>query len=366
DLKIFSPQKPPANMSQPPPLADNLPLNPSQNSAAVPSIPRLLYGTAWKQGRTTPLVLAALRSGFRGVDTAAQPLHYREDLVGAALQQHLASPSAAGGPVPREPIFVQTKFSPNQATTGDDLDPPQHLASPSSAASAATSGPVPREPIFVQTKFSPNQATTGDDLDPPVPYPVDAPLERQVDASLASSLAHLGADHVDMLLLHAPLPLLPDTLRAWRAMEAHVPRAHRLGVSNVTLPQLEAICAAAVVPPAVVQNRFRAPFDAAVRAFCRERGIVYQAFWTLTANAALVGSDFVGGVADAARVSREVVFYGLVMALGACVLDGTTREEEMRADLEGVETLSRWADGHGRDLWEVAVRAFKKKVGDEV
>ncbi|CRK14587.1 hypothetical protein BN1708_011174 [Verticillium longisporum] len=258
-------------MSQPPPLADNLPLNPSQNPAAVPSIPRLLYGTAWKQGRTTPLVLAALRSGFRGVDTAAQPLHYREDLVGAALQQHLASPSAAGGPVPREPIFVQTKFSPNQATTGDDLDPP-----------------------------------------------------------------------------------------------AHVPRAHRLGVSNVTLPQLEAICAAAVVPPAVVQNRFRAPFDAAVRAFCRERGIVYQAFWTLTANAALVGSDFVGGVADAARVSREVVFYGLVMALGACVLDGTTREEEMRADLEGVETLSRWADGHGRDLWEVAVRAFKKKVGDEV
>ncbi|KAF3342568.1 hypothetical protein VdG2_09528 [Verticillium dahliae VDG2] len=163
-------------MSQPPPLADNLPLNPSQNPAAVPSIPRLLYGTAWKQGRTTPLVLAALRSGFRGVDTAAQPLHYREDL----------------------------------------------------------------------------------------------------------------------------------------------------------------------------------------------RGIVYQAFWTLTANAALVGSEFVGGVADAARVSREVVFYGLVLALGACVLDGTTREEEMRADLEGIETLSRWADGDGRELWEVAVRAFKKKVGDEV
>ncbi|PNH50342.1 hypothetical protein VD0003_g6841 [Verticillium dahliae] len=316
-------------MSQPPPLADNLPLNPSQNPAAVPSIPRLLYGTAWKQGRTTPLVLAALRSGFRGVDTAAQPLHYREDLVGAALQQHLASPSAA--------------------------------------ASAATSGPAPREPIFAQKKFSPNQPTAGDAPDPPVPYPIDAPLEHQVDASLTSSLAHLGADHVDMLLLHAPLPLLPDTLRAWRAMEAHVPRAaHRLGVSNVTLPQLEAICAAAAVPPAVVQNRFRAPFDAAVRAFCRERGIVYQAFWTLTANAALVGSEFVGGVADAARVSREVVFYGLVLALGACVLDGTTREEEMRADLEGIETLSRWADGDGRELWEVAVRAFKKKVGDEV
>ncbi|KAM0270852.1 hypothetical protein ACHAQH_009297 [Verticillium albo-atrum] len=301
-------------------LAANLPLLPSQDPSALPSIPRLLYGTAWKQGRTTPLVLAALRSGFRAIDTAAQPLHYREDLVGAALQQHLTNPSS---PVPRDHVFVQTKFSPNQASSGD--------------------------------------------LDIPIPYPVDAPLEHQVEASIASSLAHLGTSHIDMLILHAPLPIMQHTLLAWRAMESHVPhKAHRLGVSNVTLPQLEAICAAAVVPPSVVQNRFRAPFDVGVRAFCRERGIIYQSFWTLTANAALLGSELVVGVAGAAGVGKEVVLYGLVMALGACVLDGTTRESEMRADLEGIEALSRWTEGEGRDLWEVAVRAFKKRVGDEV
>ncbi|KAM0329123.1 hypothetical protein ACHAQA_004419 [Verticillium albo-atrum] len=303
------------------PLADNLPLTPSSNPSALPSTPRLLYGTAWKQGRTTPLVLAALRSGFRGIDTAAQPLHYREDLVGAALQQHLAS------------------------DTG------------------------PREPVFVQTKFSPNQAATADVDGPPIPYPWDAPLEAQVDASIASSLAHLGADHIDMLLLHAPLPLTSDTLRAWHALEAHAGPdgpAHRLGVSNVSLPQLEAIFAAARVKPSVVQNRFRPPYDVPLRAFCRARGVVYQSFWTLTANAALVRGDLVGGVAAAAAVSREVVTYCLVMALGVCVLDGTTREEEMRADLAGLEALSAWAEGEGRELWAVAVRAFKVLVGDEV
>lgn len=37
----------------------------------------MLYGTAWKADRTAKLVHQALRSGFRGVDTAAQPKHYR-------------------------------------------------------------------------------------------------------------------------------------------------------------------------------------------------------------------------------------------------------------------------------------------------
>ena len=42
-------------------------------------------GTAWKKERTVELVIAAVRSGFRAIDTACQPKHYREDLVGEAL-----------------------------------------------------------------------------------------------------------------------------------------------------------------------------------------------------------------------------------------------------------------------------------------
>ncbi len=38
-------------------------------------VPRLLYGTAWKEDRTEGLVIDALDAGFRGIDTANQRKH---------------------------------------------------------------------------------------------------------------------------------------------------------------------------------------------------------------------------------------------------------------------------------------------------
>lgn len=49
-------------------------------------IPSLIYGTAWKKDHTRALVHQALKAGFRGVDTAAQPKHYQEDLVGQGIR----------------------------------------------------------------------------------------------------------------------------------------------------------------------------------------------------------------------------------------------------------------------------------------
>lgn len=41
-------------------------------------MPRILYGTAWKKEKTSDLVVRAVLAGFRGIDTACQPKHYRE------------------------------------------------------------------------------------------------------------------------------------------------------------------------------------------------------------------------------------------------------------------------------------------------
>lgn len=49
-------------------------------------IPPLIYGTAWKKDQTRNLVRQALLAGFTGVDTAAQPKHYQEDLVGQGIR----------------------------------------------------------------------------------------------------------------------------------------------------------------------------------------------------------------------------------------------------------------------------------------
>lgn len=52
-------------------------------------IPKLIYGTAWKKTSTRQLVKEAILAGFRGVDTAAQPKHYQEDLVGQGIRDGL-------------------------------------------------------------------------------------------------------------------------------------------------------------------------------------------------------------------------------------------------------------------------------------
>mgnify|MGYP002335725129 CR=1 FL=1 len=65
------------------------------------SIPKLIYGTAWKKERTADLVYAALKTGFRAVDTAAQPKHYDERGVGEGIGRAICE-----GIVNRKDLFV--------------------------------------------------------------------------------------------------------------------------------------------------------------------------------------------------------------------------------------------------------------------
>ena len=48
---------------------------------------KMIYGTAWKEDRTSSLVKQALQCGFRAIDTACQPKHYKENLVGLGIAE---------------------------------------------------------------------------------------------------------------------------------------------------------------------------------------------------------------------------------------------------------------------------------------
>lgn len=69
------------------------------------SIPRLIYGTAWKKDQTKALVKQALLAGFRGIDTAAQPKHYQEDLVGEGIRNAIEETD-----VKREDLYVSSIY----------------------------------------------------------------------------------------------------------------------------------------------------------------------------------------------------------------------------------------------------------------
>ena len=188
--------------------------------------------------------------------------------------------------------------------------------------------------------------------------------------SVKSSLSNFTIDgqepYLDSVVLHSPLDTLQETITAWKTLETYTPhKVRNLGISNTSLPILEALYDQMTVKPAVVQNRFhdRTGYETALRAFCRERGIVFQSFWTITANERLVRSSPVATVARGAGVVVTAAYYSLVLGLESLsVLDGTTNQEHMKEDLSGIEAVGVWAEGEGKEEWTVALQEFKALI----
>jgi diketogulonate reductase-like aldo/keto reductase len=220
----------------------------------------------------------------------------------------------------------------------------------------------------LQTKYT---TPAGQDLSN-MPYDPEAPLETQIHTSVASSLKNLRQDngleeasYIDCLLLHSPLPTIDQTLQAWKLLESYIPdKIRSLGISNVTLPILQAIYENATIKPAVVQNRFypQTRYDVPLRAFCREHDIMYQSFWTLTGNPSLLRSEPVAALAQAMNVGLPIALYALVMDQGVVVLNGTTSSNHMRADLEGIQKVREWAVSQP-DNFRTISDTFKSLVG---
>jgi len=251
-------------------------------------VPRILYGTAWKEGETQRLTELALKQGFRGIDTANQRRHYHEAAVGQGFQAAIAA-----GLMTRDDVFVQTKFT-----------------------------------------FQRGQ-------DHRLPYDANAPIATQVEQSFASSLAHLGIESIDSYVLHGPTQrtgLATADWEAWRAMEVLHDRGQVrwLGISNVSLEQLQSLHQKARVKPRFAQNRCYAVhgWDRRVRQFCVANSIVYQGFSLLTANRDATARPELARIARRYGKSVEQIVFRFAFEVGMIALTGTTSSDHMRADLD--------------------------------
>ncbi|GMF70429.1 unnamed protein product [Aspergillus oryzae] len=211
-----------------------------------------------------------------------------------------------------------------------------------------------------------------------MPYDPNASVTDQVHASIKSSLEHLRSSdapesvndaYIDMLILHSPLPTMSQTLEAWSAFETYVPhRIRNLGISNCTLPLLRELSSLVKVKPAVVQNRFYGgtQFDVPLRSYCRDNDIIYQSFWTLTANPELVQSDTIQLLASRTEISPAAALYCLVLALGnTTLLNGTCNRGRMEADLTAPEKVGRFSQEHP-GVWQRVLENFQQLIGDRV
>ncbi|MEQ1637995.1 MAG: aldo/keto reductase [Methylococcales bacterium] len=253
------------------------------------SIPPIIYGTAWKKDRTAALVQQAIDCGFRGIDTACQPKHYYEAGVGEGLA------AAFNRGLSRSDIYVQSKFTPV-----DGQDPES------------------------------------------IPYDAKANLAIQVAQSFDMSLQHLQTDYLDALILHSPLTNLQELLEVWQAMEkiCCAGGSRLLGISNCyKLEQLQFLWQAARIKPAIVQNRFYAAtgYDVAIRDFCQQKQMLYQSFWTLSANSEVLNHPSLKALSTHYQRSPAQIFFRFLTQLGIVPLTGTCSKIHMQEDLSVFE-----------------------------
>src|SRR5262245_41070712 len=131
---------------------------------------------------------------------------------------------------------------------------------------AIRSSGVPRDEVFITTKL----------------WNEDQGYDQALRAHEAS-LRRLGFEHVDLYLIHWPVP--DKRLDSWRALEriAADGGARAIGVSNFMAHHLEQLSQHAAVVPAVTQIEV-SPFlqQRPTRELCARHGIAVQAYSPLT------------------------------------------------------------------------------------
>jgi diketogulonate reductase-like aldo/keto reductase len=251
------------------------------------TIPNFFYGTAWKEEQTEKLTLQALDAGFVAIDTANQRKHYYEEAVGKGIASYLKSKK-----LDRDSLFLQTKFT---FARGQDH----------------------RKPYNEKDGFA-----------------------KQVEDSFKSSLEHLQTDYIDSYVLHGPYENTTVSTadhEAWAAMESLQTKGKvkHLGVSNVSLSQLEILFEKAKVKPRFVQNRCyaRTNWDKDIREFCKAKNIMYQGFSLLTANKIELASAPMELIATKYKKSIAQIVFRFCYQIGMISLTGTSSMEHMRQDL---------------------------------
>lgn len=283
----------------------------------IATTPRIIYGTAWKKDATANLVFDSIKTGFRHIDTACQPKHYQEPLVGNGWK---AAADELG--LTRQEIWLQTKYT---SISGQD----------------------------------PNR----------IPYNPRAPLEEQVKQSLQKSLEQLQTDYLDSLVMHGPEDTWEESLTVWRVFESFVEKGivRQIGISNFyDIGAVRYLYEQAKIKPAVVQNRFYGDtqYDVKIRQFCLEHNMEYQSFWTLGANRHFLRDQQVVHLAEKKGLTPELILYATVLKLGITPLDGTTSKEHMIEDIALLRRLQSGEEIITDEELSILVKILGLPMGD--
>jgi diketogulonate reductase-like aldo/keto reductase len=256
------------------------------------AIPAVGFGTLIPdQLATKQATKAALEAGFRHLDSAER--YRNEEAVGDAMQE------------------------------------------------AFKAGTVRRQDVFVTTKL----------------WNTNHRPER-VKPAFDTSLRRLKLDYLDCYLIHTPFAFQPGDeqdprdaqgrviydsgvtlVETWQALERLVDNGHckAIGLSDITLEKLREIVAAARIKPAVVQVESH-PYlpEWELLEFCREHGIVLQAFAALghAMEPRLLDDPVITAIAQRVHKTPAQVALAWAVQRGTAFLTTSTKPQRIRENFD--------------------------------
>jgi diketogulonate reductase-like aldo/keto reductase len=179
---------------------------------------------------------------------------------------------------------------------------------------------IAREELFVTTKLDNPSHKAGE-------------AEQAVDASLRK----LGLDHLDLYLIHWPLPQADKYVQVWKQLEKVVAdgRVRAIGVSNFQPDHLRRVIDESGTVPAVNQIELH-PFFGQVelRGVDAEHGIATEAWSPLGQGGELLRDQTISGVAEKYGVSPAQVVLRWHLQLGNVVIPKSVTPERIRSNFD--------------------------------
>jgi diketogulonate reductase-like aldo/keto reductase len=188
------------------------------------------------------------------------------------------------------------------------IDTAQAYGNEESVGEGLRESGVPREDVFVTTKFYPRR--------------------RDPVAEVERSLERLGLDHVDLYIIHwpegGPTWAWPGMERA-----RELGHARSIGVSNFDRRELHELLATATVAPVVDQVQFSPyEYRKALLDACEENGVVLEAYSPL-GHGRHVGSDAVARIARRLQRTPAQVLLRWCIERGIPVIPKSSHRERI-------------------------------------
>lgn len=183
-----------------------------------------------------------------------------------------------------------------------------------SVGAALKHSDLPREDVFVTTKLLPGRGSPARELD--------------------KSLRRLGLDHVDLYLIHWPLPV--GNARIWRQLEALQEQglARAIGVSNFGRDRLAKLLRSAIRRPAVNQVQF-SPYHYRSRLleYCNEQQVVFEAYSPLARGRGL-DNPVITAIAERLGRTPAQVLLRWAIQHKTVVIPKSSRQDRIRSNAQ--------------------------------